>query len=191
MGVTRNTIGRLFIMANPYFNAAYYLTNNPDLFAAGINTPEGAWNHYVTYGAAESLASGGRKPAPWFDAKYYLESNPDLSTAGLNPGDLFEHFTNYGLNEGRAPAVGMGVTHDQLKAYAAANEDLREAFGIEDVEDISEEQYDQLAQQFYQYGYQEDRDGAPFDAGGVDPDAGETFTLTTNIENLTGTSGDD
>ena len=183
-------------MANPYFNAAYYLTNNPDLFAAGINTPEGAWNHYVTYGAAESLASGGRKPAPWFDAKYYLESNPDLSTAGLNPGDLFEHFTNYGLNEGRAPAAGMGVTQDQLKAYAAANEDLREAFGIEDVENISEEQYDQLAQQFYQYGYQENRGGAPFDAGGVDPDAGETFTLTNStitgaFDNITGTSGDD
>lgn len=180
-------------MANPYFNAAYYLTNNPDLFAAGINTAEAAWNHYVQYGAAEALAGGTtRKPAPWFDVKYYLETNSDLAVIGLDPVGLFEHFANYGLKEGRAPAKGMGVTDEQLKAYAAANEDLRTAFGIENVDEITEAQYEQLAQHFYMRGYEEDRPGAPFDAGGdVDPDVGETYTLTTGIDNFTGTAGND
>src|SRR5690554_5489926 len=111
MGVTRNKIGRLFTMANPYFNAKYYLTNNPDVFAAGINTAEGAWNHYVTYGARKALeGADSRQPAAWFDAEYYLVNNSDLAIAGLTPGQLFEHFTTYGIGEGRAPSADVKLT---------------------------------------------------------------------------------
>ena len=42
-------------MANPYFNAAYYLANNQDLVIAGI-TEATAEQHYDAYGAAEGRA---------------------------------------------------------------------------------------------------------------------------------------
>lgn len=89
-----------------YFDAAYYLEQNPDLAAAGIDTPEEAWWHYLTYGANEAMTHGGqtRAPAPWFNVQYYLQNNPDLQDAGLTPAQLFEHFVNYGMQEWRAPS---------------------------------------------------------------------------------------
>src|SRR5690554_621471 len=125
MGVTRNKIGRLSTMANPYFNATYYLQNNQDLIAAGINTVEGAWAHYVQFGAAEALqGAASRSPAPWFDIKYYLSQNADLVTSGLTAGQLFEHFINFGIEEGRQPSAEVNVNSETLAAYAAANADL-------------------------------------------------------------------
>src|SRR5690606_39084690 len=184
MGVTRNKIGRLFIMANPYFNATYYLTNNPDVFAAGINTVEGAWENYVNHGAAESLAGAtSRKPAPWFDASYYLTNNPDLSTAGLTAGQLFEHFTVHGISEGRAPSADAVLTEESLLKYALANEDLLEAFDIaDDATELTDAQALALASQFYSHGYMESRPDAPFEAD-VDPGkVGATFTLTAGTD---------
>src|SRR5690554_4244845 len=127
MGVTRNKIGRLFIMANPYFNAEYYLSQNPDVFAAGINTAEAAWEHYVNFGAAEALnGASTRKPAPWFDISYYYSHNTDLSTAGLTAGQMFDHFVIFGIEEGRQPSAEAVLTEANLLAYAKANEDLME-----------------------------------------------------------------
>src|SRR5690554_1120791 len=166
MGVTRNKIGRLFTMANPYFNATYYLQQNPDLFAAGINNDEAAWEHYSNFGAGESIQGfTSRNPAPWFDGEYYFQQNPDLAAAGLTAVQIFEHFVNHGITEGRAPsaAADADVNAASLTAYADANEDLREAFGIEDGEAPSEAQLILLAQHFYQYGYKEVRDGQPMD----------------------------
>src|SRR5690606_19508509 len=192
MGVTRNKIGRLFIMANPYFNATDYLANNPDVFAAGINTAEGAWQHYVQYGAKEALnGAASRSPAPWFDIEYYLKSNPDLTVAGLDAGQLFDHFVNYGIKEGRQPSAGANVNAETLAAYAAANADLREAFGIEEGEEPTDAQLLQLAQHYYAYGYNEKREGKPAEYEPEDPNTGETFTLTTGADNIKGTSGDD
>lgn len=167
-------------MANPYFNAEYYLAKNPDVFAAGINTPEAAWEHYVNFGAAEALnGAASRSPAPWFDIAYYLAENPDLNTAGLTAGQLFGHFTEYGLAEGRSPSLAAeGVDAESLAAYAAANEDLRTAFGIKEGEEPTEAQLIQLAQHFYLFGYKENRDGLPADFSGDTP--GQTFTLTVN-----------
>lgn len=177
-------------MANPYFNATYYLDNNPDVFAAGINTAEGAWAHYEQYGAAEALNGvASRSPAPWFDIVYYRAENPDLNTAGLTAGQLFTHFTEYGLAEGRSPsAAAEAIDADSLAAYAAANADLRTAFGIEEGEELTDAQLLQLAQHFYQFGYKENRDGAPVE---FNTTPGSTFTLTTGVDDLVGTSGDD
>lgn len=173
-------------MANPYFNAAYYLTNNPDVFAAGINTTEAAWDHYVTYGAAEALSgSVSRQPAPWFDVTYYLQTYSDLATSGMNAGELFDHFTNYGIAEGRQPSQEAVLTEANLLAYAKGNADLLEAFGIEaDATELTVEEEAALASHFYQFGYKEDRANSPFDADPEPSNEGLTFTLTTNADTL-------
>lgn len=170
-------------MANPYFNAEYYLSQNPDVFAAGINTAEGAWEHYVNFGAAEALnGATSRKPAPWFDVNYYVAQNPDLTIAGLKVGQLFDHFTNFGLEEGRAPSAGANVNETTLSAYAAQNEDLQEALGIEDPSDLSDAELLALAQHFYAFGYNEERPGKPSNPSDDDATPGSTFTLTPGVD---------
>lgn len=52
-------------MANPFFDAAFYLAKNPDVAAAGY-TLATAEQHYNQYGAFEVRAAN-----PWFDAKAY------------------------------------------------------------------------------------------------------------------------
>lgn len=178
-------------MANPYFNAQYYLTQNPDLLAAGINTVEAAWAHYVNYGAAEALNGvSSRSPAPWFDVKYYLSVNPDLVTSGLTGAQLFEHFVTYGINEGRVPsAAAAQMTDASLLAYAKGNADLATAFGVAaDATSLTDAQRDGLANHFYEYGYKEGRADSPFTP---DNNPGETFTLTAGADNFTGTAGND
>src|SRR5690606_17398647 len=59
---------------------------------------------------------------------------------------------------------------------------------IEDPADLTEAQEQALISHFYQYGYQENRDGAPFD---TDPNPGDTYTLTENTDEFLGTQGDD
>ena len=73
-------------MSNPYFNAVYYLQNNPDVLDAGYNV-DTAWNHYLSYGAAEGFEAGGAKraPTPWFDVGFYLSTYSDLAEAGVGP----------------------------------------------------------------------------------------------------------
>lgn len=176
-------------MANPYFNATYYLQNNLDLIAAGINTVEGAWAHYVQFGAAEALqGAASRSPAPWFDIKYYLSQNADLVTAGLTAGQLFEHFINFGIEEGRQPSAEANVNSETLAAYAAANADLREAFGIEEGAELTPAQELALAQHFYAFGYAEPREGKPSEPV---VNKGEIYTLTEDLNQFVGTSGDD
>ncbi|NYT83423.1 hypothetical protein H0A70_18230 [Alcaligenaceae bacterium] len=177
-------------MANPYFNAEYYLLTNQDVYNAGY-TLVTAEQHYIQFGAAE-----GRAPTPWFDAKYYVTKYPDL--LNLPVEDLFAHFTQFGMDEGRAPSVSAQLTDANLLAYAKANPDLLEAFSIaEDATSLTATQKTQLTQQFYEYGYTEDRPGSPFDA---DNTVGRTYTLTNNVDgpnavapaiDTTGTAGDD
>jgi pimeloyl-ACP methyl ester carboxylesterase len=55
-----------------------------------------------------------------FDADYYSANNPDLAAAGLvNPDQLFNHFNQFGINEGR----GFSPYVD-LDFYGAINSDL-------------------------------------------------------------------
>lgn len=177
---------------NPYFNAEYYLQHNNDLVAAGINTAEGAWAHYLNYGAAEALNGvSSRAPAPWFDVQYYLNANTDLLTSGLTPAQLFEHFVKYGINENRAPsaAAAAQVNEASLLAYAKGNADLATAFNVAaDATSLTEAQRDGLANHFYEYGYKEGRADAPFTP---DTNPGQTFTLTAGTDIKTGGAGDD
>lgn len=171
-------------MANPYFNAQYYLAQNPDLLAAGINTVDAAWAHYVNYGASEALnGASSRSPAPWFDVQYYLSANPDLLTSGLTGAQLFEHFVTYGINEGRVPSANAAqMTDASLLAYAKGNADLATAFGVAaDATSLTDAQRDGLANHFYEYGYKEGRADAPFTP---DTNPGQTFTLTTGVDSI-------
>lgn len=70
------------------FDAAFYLTRNPDLRSLGT----GALAHYHHHGWRE-----GRKPNPYFDPGWYLSQNRDVS------GDPLLHYVCHGEREGRRP----------------------------------------------------------------------------------------
>ena len=71
------------------FDERHYLSNNPDVVAAGLDPLV----HYLRFGSRE-----GRSPTPYFDPKGYLELNPDVAYAGIEP---FFHYAVQGVNETR------------------------------------------------------------------------------------------
>ena len=71
------------------FDAAYYLENNPDVAADGVDPAL----HFAQRGWKE-----GRRPCPQFDPVLYLEQNPDVARAGVNP---LLHYAERGRAEGR------------------------------------------------------------------------------------------
>jgi hypothetical protein len=71
------------------FSERYYLSQNPDVAAAGIDPLK----HYYQHGWRE-----GRNPNATFDSRYYLDANPDVRNAGLNP---FWHYLVFGRKESR------------------------------------------------------------------------------------------
>lgn len=76
---------------HPLFDSDWYLSQNPDVAAAGVNPLQ----HYMQHGWHE-----GRDPNPLFDTSFYLEKNPDVAQAGVNP---LLHYSEYGWREGRDP----------------------------------------------------------------------------------------
>lgn len=92
------------------FNAHYYLTTNPDVYAAGMDP----LLHFVRHGGQE-----GRKPNPIFDPEYYLAVYPDVAEAGMNP---LCHYIEYGWKEERNPSAQFNTLE-----YLENNEDVRRA----------------------------------------------------------------
>jgi len=78
------------ILASGLFDSSWYLAENPDVAAAGMNPIE----HYVLHGWKE-----GRDPSTSFITRAYLTSNPDVAAAGDNP---LVHYILYGKAEGRS-----------------------------------------------------------------------------------------
>jgi beta-glucanase (GH16 family) len=72
-----------------YFNAAYYLAQNPDVAASHMDPLA----HYDTFGWKE-----GRNPSASFNTSAYLAANPDVAAAHIDP---LTHYLQYGANEGR------------------------------------------------------------------------------------------
>jgi glycosyltransferase involved in cell wall biosynthesis len=72
-----------------FFDAAYYLKENPDVLKAGIDPVK----HYVSIGWVER-----RNPCKLFDTHEYLKSYPDIEEAGINP---LVHYVSHGQKEGR------------------------------------------------------------------------------------------
>jgi lysophospholipase L1-like esterase len=85
------------------FDAAYYLSHNPDVaaasHAAGGDSFVFALNHYNTYGWHE-----GRNPNAVFDTNGYLAAYADVAAAGMNP---LTHYDTYGWHEGRDPSANF------------------------------------------------------------------------------------
>lgn len=73
------------------FDPAFYLSQNEDVRAAGLDP---RW-HYFDSGWREP-----RNPHPEFSVAFYLRQYPDVAEAGIEP---FGHFIRDGVAEGRYP----------------------------------------------------------------------------------------
>jgi serralysin len=165
---------------NVLFDAAFYLSHNPDLSQAGVD----ALNHFNTFGWREDRdpnaffdtswyralyrdAAGtnpldhyhttgwkkGYDPGPNFDTKLYLIHNPDVAAGGVDP---LEHYLRNGKSEGRAvyAAIGDAVNGFDAQYYLLQNPDAAAA-GVDPL------------QHFNQFGWHESRNpNAWFDTSG-------------------------
>lgn len=121
---------------NEFFDTSFYLAENGDVLAA-IGNPANtavtsAFQHFVTFGAAEGVVRAPSAPFESFNAETYLAANPDLQAAFASvpaaqlPNVLFQHFVTFGVNEDR-PGTGLDEGSQlaaQLEALAAANADV-------------------------------------------------------------------
>ena len=80
----------IITLADRLFDAGYYLRQNPDVAAAGVDP----YQHFMYYGWRE-----GRDPSLLFSVSKYLVANPDVGRAAFNP---LIHYELYGQAEGRA-----------------------------------------------------------------------------------------
>lgn len=177
------------------FDESFYLSRNPDVAAAisrGIFT-SGA-QHFELNGRFE-----GRNPNAFFDTSFYLGTYPDVARAGVNP---LTHFLNNGAAEGRFSNLTEQNAID-LNGNGGAD-DFDNAQYLADYPDVaaavSNGTFTNGYQHFVQFGQFEGRtavlsNGAtitgPFTNSGVAPGTGSTITLTTGVDNLTGTGAND
>ena len=68
--------GTRLTITDPLFDAAYYLSRNPDVKAAGLDP----YLHYIANGYKE-----GRDPSALFSTSYYLKANPDVVRSRHQP----------------------------------------------------------------------------------------------------------
>lgn len=92
------------------FQADWYLTQYPDVRAAGVDPVA----HYLRCGAKE-----GRDPNPFFYTGWYLAENPDVRASGINP---LVHYLLHGAANGRDPSPLFNTVW-----YLAENPDVRKA----------------------------------------------------------------
>ncbi|KAA3451011.1 hypothetical protein C7I87_09850 [Mesorhizobium sp. SARCC-RB16n] len=71
------------------FDREFYLRNNPDIAASGVD----ALSHFLAHGWKEH-----RDPSADFSVSYYLQRYPDIARAGINP---FIHYVLHGQAEKR------------------------------------------------------------------------------------------
>lgn len=96
-------------LVRQFFDQDYYLKNNEDVGAAGVDP----FGHYLNYGWQE-----GRDPSGDFSTRGYLNAYPDVRKAGINP---LIHFVLQGRDEGRG-SVSVPVATDSLSAISAGSE---------------------------------------------------------------------
>jgi len=162
------------------FDATFYQTQRPDVYnafvatagATGLTWAEFAQNHYNTFGRFE-----GSDPTASFDTDYYLSTYPDVAAAGANP---FDHFLASGAAEMRVPFSSFPASSFDSATYLAANPDVQAA--------ITAGAFTNAYQHWVLNGQFEGRAGAP---EVTTPNSGSTFTLTTDVDVITGTAGDD
>ena len=88
------------VKASGFFNAEWYLMQNPDVAKSGMDA---AW-HYCKFGWKE-----GRLPSLSFDGNDYLRRYPDVAKHGMNP---LWHWETYGKNEKRKVKVKVDITEE-------------------------------------------------------------------------------
>jgi hypothetical protein len=96
--------GRVADDGNVLVDDGFYLAQNPDVQAAGVD-PE---QHYAQFGWRE-----GRDPNAFFDTSAYLATYTDVAAAGVNP---LEHYNAFGWKEGRDPSTVFDTSR-YLSAY--------------------------------------------------------------------------
>ncbi len=128
----------------PYLDTRYYLENNADVAASGVD----AGLHYVKYGWRE-----GRDPSPSFSTNGYLSAHPGVALAGTNP---LLHFI-----EGQGGAIdpepdGDSVRREEEIALVAQHLDQR----FYDAEGASRAGMSS-AEHYCRFGWREGRDPTP------------------------------
>ncbi len=157
-------------MAIAGFNATYYVQQYPDvLLAISQGTFKSAEEHFTKFGAKE-----GRNPNAFFDSKYYLAQNPDVlqAVAAGTFASAYDHYIKNGGAEGRVPSAAL-ATFDGAK-YLAANADVKTA-GFTEKTAVSH---------YVLYGAAEGRSG-------TSSSTGQTVTLTTGQDSITGSDAAD
>ncbi|SEA29977.1 CDP-glycerol glycerophosphotransferase family protein [Alkalimonas amylolytica] len=90
------------IRNSDYFDANYYLQQNQDVAAAGIDPAE----HFLKFGGFE-----GRQPSERFDPEFYLQKYEDVAESGMNP---LLHFIQSGAEENREPLSASDVNKTEV-----------------------------------------------------------------------------
>ncbi|GEM_PF-450456 len=138
----------------PYFDASYYLSENPDVAEAGLDPVD----HYCQRGWAE-----GRNPSTLFSSQFYLEDNADVAASGVNP---FWHYLVTGRDEGRRglpppSASGPDAVSPELRGWMDAVADAFDAtYYLEQHPDVAGAGLDPLLH-YFTHGWAEGRDPRP------------------------------
>lgn len=127
------------------FDAEYYLKNNPEVKASGVDPLE----HFLSVGWRER-----RDPCADFCVNYYLEACPDIRDAGINP---FWHYVVAGRAEGR-PGKPPRTHEDEVREAIADAFDAE--YYLDNNPDIAEAGIDPL-EHFIGGGWREHRDPSP------------------------------
>jgi len=101
---------RRLVLESGLFDSSFYLQNNPDVSASGMDPVE----HYLAVGSA-----GSRQPHPLFDSGWYLAQNPDVAASNVNP---LLHYIQAGWREHRNPNPLF-----QIAYYLERNPDVARA----------------------------------------------------------------
>ena len=88
-----NAHGRQLVADSKFFDASWYLKQNPDVAAAQIAPLE----HYLNCGEKE-----GRNPGPDFDVVWYAKKYPEFAATGIG---ALEHYLRYGCLENKSPSL--------------------------------------------------------------------------------------
>ena len=100
---------RLGLDPHPLFSTSFYLEQNPDVHAAGVNP----LHHFVLEGGAQR-----RDPHPCFDSCFYLSQLPPAVAAEI--GIPLIHYLDIGAKRGLDPNEDFSTS-----AYLTLNADVR------------------------------------------------------------------
>ena len=84
------------------FDREFYLRQNPDVAASGMDPYE----HYMNFGREEGRVA---TPNDVVDRQRYLQENPDVAAAGIDPQ---VHYNLFGRDEGRIPNARVAATRN-------------------------------------------------------------------------------